>query len=59
MVIQTTHTLCLMSQTLGMKYQGLKNNNNNNTICIAPVKSEDTEALGGARLNINLRQKAT
>ena len=28
MVIQTTHTLCLMSHTLGMKYQGLKNNNN-------------------------------
>ena len=27
-VIQTTHTLCLMSHTLGMKYQGLKKNNN-------------------------------
>ena len=28
------------------------NNNNNNTICIAPIKSEDTEALGGAKLAI-------
>jgi len=29
------------------------NNNNNNTICIAPIKSEDTdtEALGGAGLS--------
>ena len=32
MVIQTTHTLCLMSHTLGMKYQGQKNNNNNEKI---------------------------
>jgi len=29
------------------------NNNNNNTICIAPIKSEDTEVLGGARLSLS------
>ena len=27
------HTLCLMSHTLGMKYQGKKYNNNNNCSC--------------------------
>jgi len=27
--------------------------NNNNTICIAPIKSEDTEALGCTRLSLS------
>jgi len=30
------------------------NNNNNNTIYIAPIKSRDTEALGGVRLGLSV-----
>jgi len=33
--------LCLMSHTLGMKYQGLKNNNNNNIRLISQDKPLD------------------
>ena len=40
------HTLCLMSHTLGMKYQGLKkNNNNNNAMWIFMVLSSWLRAV--------------